>query len=270
MQAPRRRRSSGHAQLARATVFDMSPIMQPDHESSRIAARRHTFDVHATAPRAVPLLPSTPRRRSLRAREDTRHVAIDGDASAAPLRGWVVPEAVRDRIISPLSSPEGGEAYATPAFAAPQQQLAAPPIARPHPPAVAASASRLLSMAADETASRRALARPEELRSPTSVTCELPSNAARRDSRGAARLEPNVPPVVAERVRSTITDDEEWQHIENLAGEWQHLDSAKQKQLLSKAIFGAALRCEARGAKGVWEPRATATALPALERPPAL
>ena len=61
-----------------------------------------------------------------------------------------------------------------------------------------------------------------------------------------------------------------WEPAENLAGEWQHLDSAKQKQLLSKAIFGAALRCEARGAKGVWEPRATATALPALERPQAL
>ena len=88
------------------------------------------------------------------------------------------------------------------------------------------------------------------------MTCELPSSTAAQ--------QPIREPVVAERVWNTITDDEEWQHIENLAGEWQHLDSAKQKQLLSKAIFGAALRCEARGAKDAW--RATTTTLPALER----
>ena len=122
--------------------------------------------------------------------------------------------------------------------------------------------------AGGEYAARLAHARAARVRA---FRAAAQGGAGRRHVQRAAR-EPGAErqPGVAERVWTTLTDDEEWQHIENLAGEWQHLDSAKQKQLLSKAIFGAALRCEARGAKGVWEPRATATALPALERPPAL
>ena len=296
MHAPERRRSTGHVQLARATVFDMSPLLnvrhldqgEPDRAPSRVSSRRHTFDFanHHAFPEglatddseratAQPCLPSKPsRRRSrLRVRQETRRTVNDGDdepsSSAAPLHGWVVSEAVRER------RPGGSEDSATTiavarraaatAHAEPSRQLAAPPIARPHPPAVAASASRPFNAAAEETSRRpggddaasRGLKRPDEPpSSPTSVTCELPSSTAAQ--------QPIREPVVAERVWNTITDDEEWQHIENLAGEWQHLDSAKQKQLLSKAIFGAALRCEARGAKDAW--RATTTTLPALER----